>query len=100
MDNNYLKTGLLTSFIFLLINDMTSKFIAGFITGVFISSKYDFKPYVSLIENKIINLQKEIESKKEEIESKKEEIKQNKPRVTENKGFNWPWSDNNNSKKN
>jgi len=108
MDNNYIRTGIFISFVYLLINDMTSKFIAGFVTGIFVSTKYDFKPYVNLVEDKIISLQKELESKKEESkkeeskkeeskkeESKKEEIQYKdtvKPQMVDQSWFNWPWS--------
>lgn len=87
--NNYIRSGVLFSFVFLLINDMTFKFIAGFVTGIFISTKYDFKPYVSLVEDKIINLQKELELKREE---KSQMIGQSK--------FNWPWSNHDKNERN
>ncbi len=90
---NYTKIGIFFSFIFLLTNDMSSKFIAGFITGIFISTKYDFKPYVILIEDKILDLQKdlqkELETKREEIKEKEKEIEQ--PRMVEH-NRNWPWT--------
>ena len=90
MDNNYIRTGLIVSFIFLFINDMTSKFIVGFVTGIFVSTKYDFKPYVVLIEDKISSIHKELESKREEINMERE-----RSRVSDHSwGFNWPWSEN------
>jgi hypothetical protein len=79
-NNNQIRIVTFVSFIFLLTNDMTSKYIIGFITGVFISTKYNFKPYINLIEDKIINLQKELEIKR--IHSQKS-IESN---------WNWPWS--------
>jgi hypothetical protein len=91
-NSNYARTGIFFGIIFLLVNDMTSKFIAGFLTGIFVSTKYDFKPYVSLIEDKIISLQKELESKREEIHQK--DIEKQVPRVSDhNWGFYWPWSE-------
>ncbi len=91
-DNNYTKIGIFFSFIFLLTNDMTSKFIGGFATGIFVSTKYDFKPYVSLIEDKIISLQKELENKRNEIN--KEHIEIERPQMADHSWrFNWPWSD-------
>ena len=86
MDNNYISASIFIGVISLLANDMTSKFIAGFITGIIVSTKYDFKPYVNLIEEKIINLQKELETKKEELQQK-EVQKQN------DWNFNWPWTE-------
>jgi hypothetical protein len=98
MDNNYIRTGIFFTFVLLITNDMTSKFIAGFVTGIFVSTKYDFKPYVSLIEDKISSLQKELESKREEIQYK--EIEKERPRVVDNSwGFNWPWSSESDSTK-
>jgi len=87
--NNNTKAGIFLGFIFLLTNDMTSKFIVGFITGIFVSTKYDFKPYVSLIEDKITGLQKELEIKKET------------PQVADQSWiFKWPWSDHEKNEKN
>jgi len=56
----------------LLLNDMTSKFVAGFLAGIYFSTKYDCKPYVNSIEIKLNNILKDIE---------KNEIKST-----------WPWS--------
>ncbi len=52
-------------FIFLLVNDM--KFIVGVIVGIFVSTKYNFVPYVNLIEMKLINFRNQLkkELKKE-----------------------------------
>lgn len=66
MNNNYVPTGIFVGLVFLLINDITSKFIIGFIAGIFVSTKYDFKPYVSLIEDKVTSFQKELELKREQ----------------------------------
>lgn len=99
MDNNYTRSGLIISFILLLINNMTSKFIIGFVTGIFVSTKYDFKPYVILIEDKIISLHKELESKREELN--KEQMEKEQPRVADHSwSFNWPWFENDHTKKN
>lgn len=65
---------------------MASKFLAGFVTGIFVSTKYDFKPYVSLVEDKLNSLHKELEQKRDEQKEKE------KPQVPDNWGFNWPWS--------
>ena len=46
--------------IFLVLINMTSRFIAGVVTGIYISTKYNFKPYVGLIEDKIKELHKEL----------------------------------------
>lgn len=61
--------------------NMTSKFIIGFATGVFLSTKYDFKPYILLIEEKIMSIEKikiEKEKEKEKVGWK----------------FKWPWAEN------
>jgi hypothetical protein len=107
---NNISISIFAGFLFFLTNDMASKFIAGFITGIFISTKYDFKPYVRLIEEKMIGLHKELEVKREEVkreEIKREEIKKDhstsvdktlKPQMV-NWNFNWLWL-NQDSKKN
>jgi hypothetical protein len=84
-NGNYTRAGIFLTFVYLLTNDMTSKFIAGVITGIFVSTKYDFKPYVSLIEDKISSLQKELETKRDEINHKESS--------QTSWAFNWPWSD-------
>ena len=88
---NYTQVGLFFGIIYLLTNEMTSKFIVGFVTGIFVSTKYDFKPYVSLIEDKIITLQRELEIKRDETKETREIKETDKPQVT-NWNFSWPWS--------
>lgn len=86
--NNYIKSGVIISFIYLFTNEMTSKFVAGFITGIYLGTKYNFEPYVNLVETKIISLQKELEKyEKSQMIDKSWE-------------FRWPWSDHDISKKN
>jgi len=100
---NYTRVATFVTFIYLLSNDMTSKFIAGFITGIFVSTKYDFKPYVSLIEDKISSLQKELETKRDEINHQStqstqptqysnQKTQEEKSLIDNSWGFNWPWS--------
>lgn len=62
-NNNY--TYIIGIFIiYSLTNDMN--FILGFATGLLVSTKYDIKPYVKLVEDKIMNLQKELEPEPEQ----------------------------------
>lgn len=93
---NNISIGICVSLLLFLTNDMTTKFLAGFITGIFVSTKYDFKPYVNLIEDKLTNLHKELEQKREEIHQHEQEMQQHryeKPRMADNNWpFNWPWS--------
>ena len=77
--------------IFVLTSDMTSKFMAGFITGIFISTKYDFKPYVSLVEDKIVSFQREVESLKTGTAQLPQSPQPLPPTIWPN---GWPWSKN------
>lgn len=87
MDNtNYLKITLFLSFTYMFFGEMGSKFFAGVFTGIYISSKYDFKPYVKIIEDKIYNLQKELEQKRDEI--------QKSQMIDNNWNFKWFKNDN------
>ena len=59
------KLGIFISAVFFLTNDMT-KFLVGFVSGIYVSTKYDFKPYITLVEEKVIQLKKEFETKRDE----------------------------------
>jgi hypothetical protein len=52
-------------FIYLITNEITSKFMIGLVTGIYISTKYDMKPYVDTIETKLISFKNELEKSKE-----------------------------------
>jgi len=84
MNNNLKKIGLVFSLIFFT-NEMTLKFMAGFLSGIYVSTKYDFKPYINIIENKVQILRKELEKEfGKELEKEPKEPKE--------PGKNWPWS--------
>jgi len=59
------------------IYEMSFKFLFGFITGIYLGTKYDFKPHVKFTEDKIREFHKELEEKHNQLRT--EEVKKQDP---------------------